>query len=97
MIVLIIIVILTLGVSAFCSMLEAVVLSTTSVEIENLKKISKKRGEILENAIENIDETTSSILTMNTIANTFGATLAGAQCAEIFKDSSITAYGFPAL
>lgn len=97
MIVLIIIVILTLGVSAFCSMLEAVVLSTTPVEIENLKKISKKRGEILENAIENIDETTSSILTMNTIANTFGATLAGAQCAEIFKDSSITAYGFPAL
>ena len=43
MIYLVIIVILTLGVSAFCSTLEAMVLSTTPVEIEARKRKYGKR------------------------------------------------------
>ena len=96
MIYLVIIVILTLGVSAFCSTLEAMVLSTTPVEIEALKRKYGKRGELLEKFVENIDETTSAILTANTIANTFGATLAGAQFAMIMGTGPATRYVFPA-
>ena len=79
-----------------CSMLEAVVLGTTPLEIEALKRISKNRGALLENLIAEIDKTTSSILTANTIANTFGATLAGAQFAVLFEANVYTKYGFPA-
>ena len=76
-------VVLTLGVSAVCSMLEAMVLSTTPLEIETLKRKSPRRGELLETFVAKIDETSSAILTANTIANTFGATLAGIQFASL--------------
>lgn len=89
-------IILTLGVSALCSTLEVVVLSTSEIEIERLKKQSPRRGAILERCVRNIDETTSAILTANTIANTFGATLAGVQCAALFGSGIATAYVFPA-
>ena len=41
---LVIAVLLTVSVSAFCSVLEAVVLSTSSAEIESMRKKSPKRG-----------------------------------------------------
>ncbi len=88
---------LTVLISSFCSMFEAVVLGTRQIEIELLKKISKNRGVILENMIKDIDKTTSSILTANTIANTFGATLAGTMCAEIIENEVIAMYVFPAI
>lgn len=86
----------TISISSICSMLEAIVLGTTHLEVETLKKVSKNRGVILENLINDIDKTTSSILTANTIANTFGATLAGTMCAEIIKNEVVAMYIFPA-
>lgn len=88
---------LTLSVSAFCSALEALVLSTTDIEIESLKKVSPRRGKMLEYYVRNIDETISAVLTANTIANTFGATLAGVQCAALFGSGVATKYIFPAI
>lgn len=96
MVYLMITVALTLLISSICSMLEAVVLGTSQLEIESLKKISKNRGAILENMIAEIDKTTSAILTANTIANTFGATLAGAQFARLFGAAAAAQYAFPA-
>ena len=89
-------VLLTVVISAFCSTLEAMILSTTPIEIEALRKKSRRRGELLEKFVSNIDETTSAILTANTIANTFGATLAGTQFAMIYGDGVETKYIFPA-
>lgn len=68
---------LTIGISALCSTLEAMILSVTSAEIENLKKTSPKRGKMLERFRTEIEETSSAILSLNTIANTLGATLVG--------------------
>ncbi len=68
---------LTIGVSALCSTLEAMILSATPAEIETLKKKSPKKGKLLEKFRDEIEETTSSILSLNTIANTLGATLVG--------------------
>lgn len=68
---------LTLLFSFFCSLLEAVILSTTPTEIEALKKKSLRKGELLERFKEEIAETSSAILSVNTVANTLGALWVG--------------------
>ena len=85
---LVIAVVLTIGVSALCSILEALVLSITTAEIENFKKKSPKRGALIEKYRIEIDETSSAILSLNTIANTLGATLAGGLAEKTFGDGS---------
>lgn len=68
---------LTIGISALCSTLEALILSVTSAEIEGLKLNSPSKGKLLERFHNEIEETSSAILSLNTIANTLGATLVG--------------------
>lgn len=75
----------TLGVSAFCSLLEAFILSTTISEIEGLKKEHPKLGILLERFKVGIDETSSAILTLNTIANTAGATIVGVLAGQVLE------------
>ncbi len=77
-------IVFTLGVSALCSTLEAMILSTTTVEIEALKKKSPRKGLLLERLKLRLDETISTILTLNTLANTLGATLVGGLAMSIF-------------
>ena len=91
----------TLMVSAFCSLMEAMLLSTKHAEIEALKKTSRRRGELLDKFVREIDRSTSAILSLNTIANTFGATLSGVLFAthiapELGSDIH-SKYTFPAL
>ena len=83
---LIVAVALTIGVSALCSTLEAMILSITPAEIEALKKKASRKGKMLERYREEIEETTSSILSLNTIANTLGATLVGGLAEKAFGD-----------
>jgi len=83
---LIVAVALTIGISALCSTLEAMILSITPAEIEALKKKSSRKGKMLERYREEIEETTSSILSLNTIANTLGATLVGGLAEKAFGD-----------
>ena len=77
---------LTLGVSFFCSTLEAIILSATTADIEALKLRKKALGERLERFKNQLDETISAILTLNTIANTFGAFVCGVLAAEVFPN-----------
>ncbi|TVR48735.1 MAG: HlyC/CorC family transporter [Puniceicoccaceae bacterium] len=76
--------IFTLGVSFYCSLLESFILSTTVAEIEDLKKRLPKRGRRLESLRIGLSETISTILTLNTIANTLGATLVGGLATKLF-------------
>ncbi|MGB0416248.1 MAG: hemolysin family protein [Coraliomargarita sp.] len=78
----------TIGVSALCSVLEAMILSTTTAEIEALKKSHPTRGERLERHKSEIEETSSAILSLNTIANTLGATMVGGLAVQIWADGS---------
>jgi len=78
----------TIGVSALCSILEAMILSTTTAEIEALKKSHPKRGEKLEKYKVGLEETSSAILSLNTIANTLGATMVGGLAVQIWPDSN---------
>ena len=84
MITLAIAILFTLGVSGLCSLLEAMILSTTTAEIEELKRLNSKRGEMLDLFKVDIEETSSAILALNTIANTLGATLSGGIFTKLF-------------
>ncbi len=74
----------TIGVSALCSILEAMILSTTTAEIEGLKNAHPKRGRMLEKYKAELEETSSAILSLNTIANTLGATMVGGLAVKIW-------------
>ncbi|MBK1879817.1 hemolysin family protein [Pelagicoccus mobilis] len=77
----------TIGVSFVCSMLEALILSTTVADIEALKKRQSKKGLLLEKHKTELSDTISAILTLNTIANTAGSTLVGALASQIFGET----------
>lgn len=76
----------TLSVSFVCSLLEAIALSTTTAEIEALKKSHPRRGQRLEVIRHELDETISAILTLNTIANSLGSVGIGVLGAHLLDD-----------
>lgn len=76
-------------VSALCSVCEAVLYSLTTSQIEMLRKSGTKSGFILHRLRTDIEEPITAILTLNTIANTVGAAVAGAAAAHLFGDSNV--------
>ena len=71
--------ILALGVSFLCSLLEAIILSVTWSHIEILSKDDKKSGKRLRELKEDIDVPLAAILTLNTISHTIGAAGVGSE------------------
>jgi CBS domain containing-hemolysin-like protein len=86
---LIVAVALTIGVSAFCSVLEAMILSTSSAEVEAMIRRIPKRGHLFKKMNDEIDDTISAILTLNTVANTAGASVVGTLAADIYGSGSV--------
>lgn len=78
----------TIGISALCSILEAMLLSTTTAEIEALKKSHPARGKQLEHHKVNVEQSSSAILSLNTIANTLGATIVGGLAVQIWPQDA---------
>jgi len=76
-------------VSAFCSIAEAVLYSTPWSRIEHLRKAGRSSGNILYKLRNNIEKPIAAILTLNTVANTAGAAIAGAAAARIFGRESL--------
>ncbi|EFL51332.1 protein of unknown function DUF21 [Solidesulfovibrio fructosivorans JJ]] len=71
-------------ISAFCSMSEAALYSVPWSWIERLRKDGRASGELLFNLRSNVEKPITAILTLNTIANTAGAAVAGAAAAAVF-------------
>ncbi|MFA7084391.1 MAG: CNNM domain-containing protein [Arcobacteraceae bacterium] len=86
--VLILLFIAVIGVSFLCSVLESIILSTNISYISILEKNNPARGALLKSLKINIDKSISSILILNTIANTLGATAIGVQAQNIFEGNS---------
>jgi putative hemolysin len=84
---LLVILAVALAVSFLCSILEAVFLSISHSYIAILRNRGEWAGEWLHRAQKHIDEPIAAILTLNTIAHTVGATMAGAQAAVVFGDA----------
>ena len=85
-------VLLALGVSFMCSVLEAVLLSVTPSYVAVVEKDNAKLGKQLRAYKDDIDRPLAAILSLNTIAHTIGAAGAGAQAAIVFKDTSIAVF-----
>ncbi len=78
-----------------CSILEAVLLSSTLSYIETIsKKESSKAINLLRDLKLNIDRPISSILTLNTFAHTMGAAGVGAQAQLVFGSELQTVIAF---
>ncbi|MDR2905456.1 MAG: CNNM domain-containing protein [Helicobacteraceae bacterium] len=78
-----------LAISFVCSVLEAVLLSTTHSYIQSLDKTEPQRAAVLKRVKRDIDKSISAILTLNTFAHTIGAAGVGAQAARLFGDKYI--------
>ena len=80
---------LSLVISAMCSLLEATLLSTPLSFVTTLETQKVKGWELLKQYKTNIDRPISAILVVNTVANTVGASLVGSQAAnyaaEVFQ------------
>lgn len=88
----------TLAVSFVCSLMEAMILSTTIIEVEALKRDHPKSGQLLEKLKLGMEETISTILTLATIANALGSATIGAIGAHLFSEQvlALTMAGFGA-
>ncbi|MBR9728255.1 CNNM domain-containing protein [Shewanella intestini] len=89
MITLIIIVSAAIGISFLCSIFEAVLLSVTPSYIASLASSDPAAAKRLEKQKANVEAPLVSILTLNTIAHTVGAAIAGAQAAKVFGDDML--------
>ncbi len=81
---------LSLALSFLCSILEAVLLSTTSTFIE-LKSKESEAGEVLKFVKKDLDKSISAILTINTFAHTIGAAGVGAEATKLFGEAYMVA------
>ena len=75
---------IAIGVSFLCSILEAVLLSVTHGFVESQTEHRPRRAAALKDVKDNLDESLSSILILNTFAHTMGAAGVGAQAAYGF-------------
>ncbi|WP_417913135.1 hemolysin family protein [Candidatus Electronema sp. TJ] len=72
-----------------CSLLEAALYSLPISKIEMMAEEHPKAAAALRTLKANIDQPIAAILTLNTIANTMGAAIAGAAAAAVFGESSL--------
>lgn len=71
-------------VSFFCSLAEAALYSVPWTDIEKLREQGRKSGALLYDMRSNVDKPIAAILTLNTVANTAGSTIAGASFLAVF-------------
>ncbi|MBQ3689542.1 MAG: HlyC/CorC family transporter [Bacteroidales bacterium] len=79
----------TLFISFVCSLMESVLLSTTPIFVKLNENSSKKGVRKLVKFKNNVDKSLSAILSLNTIANTAGAAMVGAQASEVLGSESL--------
>ena len=71
-------------VSAGCSLFEAVLYSTPMRRVEAMVQENKTSGNIFKELRKNVDRPITAILSLNTIANTAGAAVAGSAATAVF-------------
>ncbi len=77
------------SISALCSVFEAVLYSLSASQIELMKEKHPHQAELMRRMKEQIDQPITAILTLNTIANTIGASIAGAASVAVFGPESL--------
>jgi CBS domain containing-hemolysin-like protein len=75
---------LAVTVSAFCSLLEAVLYVVPTSHVETLVNSGKRSGKVFRELRSDVEKPISAILSLNTIAHTVGAAFAGAAASAVF-------------
>lgn len=88
---LIIIAVVSISISFFCSLLEASLLSLTPSHIVRYKDVNPELYRKLRRLKDRIDQPLAAILTLNTVAHTFGAAGVGAQVGVVLGDGYLGA------
>lgn len=86
---------LVLVISALCSLTEAALYSVRRSYVRQLAATGSKTGQVLLQFKDNMERPITAILIVNTVANTAGAAVAGAQAAELFGQHA--PFGVPAV
>ncbi|MDP7254928.1 MAG: hemolysin family protein [Planctomycetota bacterium] len=76
-------------ISSLCSLFEAVLYAIPRSHIENLDEQGRPTGRILKELREDIDRPIAAILSLNTVAHTIGAAVAGAAAALVFGHQNL--------
>ena len=74
-----------LVISFCCSLFEATLLSVTPTQIETMRKSGRKSGKILWQLRDRVDRPLIAILTLNTVANMFGAAGVGNEAGRLAR------------
>ena len=85
---------LALGASFLCSLMEAVLLSVPRSHVAVLVEQNTVAGRRLQRMKDDVDRPLAAILTLNTFAHTLGAAGVGAQAAHLWGDAWVGAVGF---
>ncbi len=80
---------LAIGISALCSITEAALYALPWSFIEQLRHEGRRSGHLLFKLRTQIERPISAVLTLNTIANTAGASVAGAAAIRVFGSESM--------
>lgn len=80
--------IMVIGISFLCSILESILLSTNASYISVLENTNPSAGKLLKKLKKDVDKSISSILILNTFANTLGATAIGVEAQLVFNNDS---------
>lgn len=91
---LIILFITTLTISFLCSLLEAVLLTSTSAYIAVLVRDNHRSAKLLEHLKENLNRPISAILALNTLSHTLGSAAIAYQVQVQFGEHAVTAASF---
>lgn len=86
--------VLAIGISFICSILEAVLLSVTPTYIVQIKNEKPSGAEAVAKTKDRLDQSISSILILNTFAHTMGAAGVGAQAVRIYGEKWETLIAF---
>jgi len=80
---------LAVSISAICSILEAVLYSVPNSYLEILQSRGAASATVIKGLKKDIHRPITAILTLNTIANTMGAAVAGAAAVAVFGDHNL--------
>ena len=78
-----------LVVSTTCSLFEAILLSLSVPQVELMKETNPRKAEIIKHLKERIEQPITAILTLNTVAHTIGASVAGAAAVALFGQQGL--------
>ncbi len=76
-------------VSTTCSLFEAVLLSLSTSQVEMMLETHPRQANNLKKLKENIEQPITAILTLNTLAHTIGASVAGASAVALFGQNGL--------